>query len=56
MTWLPPGASVFHKHMSSSHVKSYHDLSAGLKKTEKTQNRGDNWPLASTVLEMIIIL
>ena len=38
-----------------SHVKFSHDLFAGLKNQRKPQNRGDNWPLASTVLEMIII-
>ena len=34
--------------LNFSHVKFYHDLSAGLKKfPRKPQNFGDNWPLAS---------
>ena len=34
--------------LNFSHVKFYHDLSAGLKNLQrKPQNFGDNWPLAS---------
>ena len=34
--------------LTFSHVKFYHDLSAGLKNLpRKPQNFGDNWPLAS---------
>ena len=37
--------------LNFSHVKCYHDLSAGLKNLlRKPQNFGDNWPLASMVI------
>ena len=36
--------------LNFSHVKFYHDLSAGLKNLpRKPQNFGDIWPLASTI-------